>query len=231
VTIIRVSKRDRYVAIDKTGLEDKRLSYAARGILGCLLCKPDDWTINSRHLANGAPDSRHAVLAALKELQTTGYLIRERRRGFRGQFTWEQVLHERSTQPSFPLLDIVDNSVGNTRDNPVDKPHHGAPHHGWSDATLTKDTCTETPEPKEIDVLTQRMVASCTGRNIEPEAHLVVSMLRRFIDDKIIDESVGWVISEAEQKPRRPRYYLTMVADRARSRGMLVPELKFEASA
>ena len=45
-TIIRVKhKRAPFVVIDRRVLEDERLTWAARGVLGYLLAKPDDWQL------------------------------------------------------------------------------------------------------------------------------------------------------------------------------------------
>ena len=44
--IVRVGhRRHPYVVIDRRPLEDERLSWAARGLLGYLLAKPDDWQL------------------------------------------------------------------------------------------------------------------------------------------------------------------------------------------
>ena len=93
MSIIRVSKRERFVVMDKTGLEDPRLSFQATGILAYLLSKPDTWTINYRDLVLRKTDGKTRVLAALKELETCGYLKRERRH-VGGRYDWEQVLYE-----------------------------------------------------------------------------------------------------------------------------------------
>lgn len=93
--IIRVSKHDdHYVSINRYGLEDTRLSFKARGLLAYLLTKPDGWMINFRHLMKVGPDGEWSVLAALKELETCGYLSRSRRRLENGKFTWEQTLSD-----------------------------------------------------------------------------------------------------------------------------------------
>ncbi len=43
-TIVRVNKRSNpYVVIDKTALNDDRLSWKAKGVLCYLLSLPDDW--------------------------------------------------------------------------------------------------------------------------------------------------------------------------------------------
>lgn len=93
MSIIRVSKRDRFVVMDKTGLEDPRLTFKATGILAYLLSKPDDWTISYRDLEKRKIEGKTAVLAALRELERNGYLKRERKH-IGGRWAWEQVLYE-----------------------------------------------------------------------------------------------------------------------------------------
>ena len=44
-TIIRAPRRHRFVTIDQSAVEDSRLSWAARGLLGYLLSRPDDWKV------------------------------------------------------------------------------------------------------------------------------------------------------------------------------------------
>lgn len=68
-----------FYILDKQISEDKRLSWAARGLLIFLLGKPDHWTVSPAALINetqGAYKStgRDAVYGLLKELQTAGYL-------------------------------------------------------------------------------------------------------------------------------------------------------------
>jgi hypothetical protein len=44
-TIIRAPRRYRFVTINQDAVEDSRLSWAARGLLGYLLSRPDDWKV------------------------------------------------------------------------------------------------------------------------------------------------------------------------------------------
>ncbi len=93
MSIVRVSKRERFVVMDKTGLEDSRLSFKAKGLLAYLLTKPDKWSISYRQLEKVGPDRKTVVLSALKELENGGYLHRERIH-VNGLYDWEQVLYE-----------------------------------------------------------------------------------------------------------------------------------------
>lgn len=86
---------DHYISVNRYFLEDNRLSFKARGLLGYLATKPDGWTINHRHLGSDSvgPDGATAVLSALKELEDAGYLRRTRIRGKDGRWRgWDQDL-------------------------------------------------------------------------------------------------------------------------------------------
>lgn len=68
-----------FYMLDKTISEDKRLSWAARGMLVFLLGKPDHWQVSPAALVNETSKAsrstgRDGVYAVLKELKSTGYL-------------------------------------------------------------------------------------------------------------------------------------------------------------
>jgi hypothetical protein len=77
-TIFRTTKdkNNPYVMINKIGMEDKRLSWKARGILAYLLSKPDNWKVNLEHLQKQAPDGKTSLRSGIDELKKYGYLIR-----------------------------------------------------------------------------------------------------------------------------------------------------------
>lgn len=57
--VIRVKKRpSNFVMMDKTFLEDDRLSYKAKGLLAYLLSKPDDWKVIVGNLVNSSKDGK-----------------------------------------------------------------------------------------------------------------------------------------------------------------------------
>ncbi|MEN8108718.1 MAG: hypothetical protein ABFS22_12030 [Pseudomonadota bacterium] len=89
-TIIRAPRRDRFVIIDQHAIEDNRLSWAARGLLGYLLSRPDDWKVLVNDLRKRGDLGRDGIYKLLKELRTVGYAryvrLRDRFGRIRGGF-------------------------------------------------------------------------------------------------------------------------------------------------
>ena len=84
--IIRVEhRRHPFVIIDRRPLEDDRLSWAARGLLGYLLAKPDDWQLRVTDLCRRGDLGRDGVNRLLKQLRELGYLERRQVRDQRGR--------------------------------------------------------------------------------------------------------------------------------------------------
>jgi len=110
--IIRIRKRETpYVIMDKTGLEDPRLSFRAKGLLAYLLSRPDNWTPNRDQLASVSREGVAAVRAAMTELQEAGYFERKRERRDDGTFEFVGYVYEVSIHPvaeNQPVEPVVD---------------------------------------------------------------------------------------------------------------------------
>lgn len=91
-------------------LSDRRLSWAARGLLVYLLSKPDHWRVLPAHLVTETAEARvssgrDAVYALLGELEAAGYIVRVQARGEDGRMSAvERHIHE-TPQPAEPLPD------------------------------------------------------------------------------------------------------------------------------
>jgi len=95
--VIRVRKRpNNFVMIDKTFLEDERLSFKAKGILAYLLSKPDNWKVIVGNLVKYSKDGKSAVYAGLKELKECGYYVKTPIRSEDGRriSRWESTVYE-----------------------------------------------------------------------------------------------------------------------------------------
>lgn len=101
MTTIRVSQRKRFTVVERGAVNDRRLSFRARGVLFWLLDKPDDWQTDSNAIARATEqprgEGRDAIRTALKELEDCGYLAREKKQIEGGKWVTEVFVHERPT--------------------------------------------------------------------------------------------------------------------------------------
>jgi hypothetical protein len=107
-TIIRARRRHRFVIVDQRAVEDTRLSWAARGLLGYLLSRPDDWKVLVKDLQRRGDLGRDAVYKLLKELRAAGYLSFEQARDRQGRIRGgTYYVHETPASPHPDLPDTV----------------------------------------------------------------------------------------------------------------------------
>ena len=69
---------NKFTIISNSEVQDKRLSWKARGIFSYLWSMPDDWDFYEVEIAKHAPDGRDSLRSGLTELEEYGYLKRER---------------------------------------------------------------------------------------------------------------------------------------------------------
>lgn len=121
--------QNNFYLLDKAISEDKRLGWAARGLLVFLLGKPDHWQVSPAALVNETAEAnrstgRDGVYAALNELKAVGYLTVVAGRGGDGSFaSTDYVIHE-CPVVSQPHTDFPDTAHA---------PHPGLPDTGLPD--------------------------------------------------------------------------------------------------
>jgi hypothetical protein len=101
--IIRIEKNKNYSVISNIPFLDKILSWEAKGMMAYLLTKPDDWTIRFNDLVSQTDCGPDKVRKILKELQTSGYMIRNKVKDDKGKFVWHTIIFE---DPSICRLSI-----------------------------------------------------------------------------------------------------------------------------
>lgn len=114
--VIRVRKRpNNFVMLDKTFLEDDRLSFKAKGILAYLLSKPDNWKVIVGNLVKYSKDGKSAVYAGLKELKECGYYVKTPIRSEDGRriSRWESTVYEMPDSLLFDFQEIDNEEIEN----------------------------------------------------------------------------------------------------------------------
>lgn len=92
--VFRINKTKNYTVMSNYHLQDKNLSYKAKGLLSCMLSLPDDWNYSVRGITAISKESIKAINSILKELEENYYLKRERKQENNGRFYYEYNIYE-----------------------------------------------------------------------------------------------------------------------------------------
>lgn len=126
MSIIRVKKdkNNPYLIMNKTCLNDSRLSLRAKGLLCFLLSKPDNWYINTREIVSSSSNGIQSVWSTIKELVKFGYMYKHRFRSGNGAFhSYNYLVYERPESPYLIKTTTSPHSHYPSVDNPsVDNP-------------------------------------------------------------------------------------------------------------
>lgn len=103
--IIRIEHdRDRpYVVVSKALSEDRRLSFALRGVLVYLLGKHDNWTTYMTEVEAAGAEGREAMKAIFQEGRKFGY-IRTIEHREKGRLSYEHIIYERPLETPVPHI-------------------------------------------------------------------------------------------------------------------------------
>ena len=130
MAIIRQKRKKRFSIIDNRVIEDKRLTWGARGLLEYMLSKPDDWKFYmSELITHSDNEGRDKTYGYLKELKKYGYVIRKQGRNSKGKFEAQDLI---------------------VTDTPALPPYTGSPDTGKPD---TGRPDTESPQLLNTDLL------------------------------------------------------------------------------
>ncbi len=94
MSIFRVEKNANYTVMNRTALNDKRLSWKAKGIIAYMLSMPDDWVFYIQELITHSTDGEKSFRSGLKELKDFGYVKRYPVYQDKKITHWETVIHE-----------------------------------------------------------------------------------------------------------------------------------------
>jgi hypothetical protein len=86
MAVIRVNKSKDFTVMSNTHFREREMSLKAKGLLSLMLSLPDDWDYSINGLCTLSKDGYESVMNGLQELETFGYLKRERSIDEKGRF-------------------------------------------------------------------------------------------------------------------------------------------------
>lgn len=125
-----------WTSLPNAVLEDRDMSWRARGLLAYLLSRPDGWSTDAERLSTlaGQPgearskraEGRDAVRTALSEIEAAKYLHRVRSQGAGGLWSTEYYLFDTPTEQAMPVdlagqIPLVEEPVDNSGGNEAPK--------------------------------------------------------------------------------------------------------------
>lgn len=128
MAVFRVEKTKDYTVMSNYHLKDKTITLKAKGLLSQMLSLPESWNYTLEGLAQLNKEKIDAIRAAVKELETAGYIERSRERDSKGRLG--DTIYTIFEQPKPPTLEnpTLENPI---LDNPIlDNPTLGKPTQG-----------------------------------------------------------------------------------------------------
>ena len=108
MAVFRIERTRDYTVMSNHHLRNEKLSLKAKGLLSMMLSLPEDWNYTTRGLAKICKEGVDAIGGALRELETTGYIVRHQLRDRQGRISdTEYVIYEQP-QPKKPDTDSPD---------------------------------------------------------------------------------------------------------------------------
>ncbi len=125
MAVFRVEKNRGYTVMSNHHLRNTELSLKAKGLLSMMLSLPEDWNYTTRGLAAICKEGTDCIGSALKELEKTGYIVRNRLRDNKGKIVdVEYVIYEtpRKPNPACPHEESPDADCPDTEKPDMDNP-------------------------------------------------------------------------------------------------------------
>lgn len=119
---IRVHKTANFTVMSNYHFKEKRMSLKAKGLLSLMLSLPDDWNYSVNGLVKLSKDGKDGVMSALAELESFGYLQRERLTNSKGQFAGIEYNIYEEPQRKKPIADNPTSAKANEGKPTADKP-------------------------------------------------------------------------------------------------------------
>ena len=224
-TIIHKPWHDQpYVMVDKSAINDARLSFKAMGLLVYLIAKPAEWRVCLKHLATTHREGIDGVRSAMDELLACGYAKRTLVRNEDGTLGGTQTV---ISEVPFPPEDEADQAT-EEEDVAVGKPVDGSTDVGKSNATKEREnqekkerktpllkgspkSRKESPPPTEAVLQVITHLNAVTGNTYQNTGFITARLNEgRSIEDCLL--VINWIHEERRKRePEWVRDYLDPV--------------------
>lgn len=94
MAVFKIEKQKNYTVMSNYHLQDRNLSYKAKGLLSFMLSLPEDWDYSLNGLVAVSKESKKAIRNILSELINKGYVVREQGRGEKGYYKYDYIIRE-----------------------------------------------------------------------------------------------------------------------------------------
>lgn len=94
MAVFKIEKQKNYTVMSNYHLQDRSLSYKAKGLLSFMLSLPEDWDYSMKGLVAVSKENIKAIRSILNELKDHGYLEIQQTRGEKGYYKYEYIIRE-----------------------------------------------------------------------------------------------------------------------------------------
>lgn len=215
---------DNFTIISNDHLRDKRLSWAARGLLAWLCSHAEGYEITEATIVDAGPMKRDGIRTLLREMEELGYLRRDRRSVIAGGSTVDYIL----TDPTLARVGESDPRADQGKQDSAKDETAGqrrsSPRVGESDPRSSPEDQKKTKTPSESSRATrlpEDFIPTPEMREWFAEEKLHLALDARIEHEKFVNYWVGcpgvkgrkldwcrtwknWMWTAAERAPRRP---------------------------
>ena len=164
MAIFRVAKTRDYTVMSNYHLRDRNLTLKAKGLLSLILSLPEDWNYTTRGLAAICKEGVDSIGAALRELESAGYLTRHRLRDRSGRISdTEYVVYEsphKETEADSPDTASQGTDVPDTASPCTENPYMVSP-----DTEAPRTDTSDTENPAQLNTQVSNTYESNTQKS------------------------------------------------------------------
>ncbi len=198
MSTIRVKKDANYFAASNEPFNDERLSWEARGLMGYLLSKPNDWKVNQKDIMNKGQAGERKVKRMLVELRKAGYMNRIRVTLEHNKFDWITEVYESPSQNPRPSSKFTKTKSQYDVLHSLEKPLTGKRTDILSTELLSTESLRYSATARKLETL--------QGANKGTDADLITVWI-----EKHTDEWIDKAIQMAKDKGARSSKYVDSI--------------------